>query len=89
MFDQTIDADWVAGLDQDPEQARYGQVLRATYLRGAPKQRAAAELVGLTFSTYRRRLGEAIELLTDRLWQKERLQASSPCVSEDPPPASA
>lgn len=79
----------VEELETDPEQTRYGQVLRATYLRGAPKQRAAAEMVGLTFSTYRRRLEEAIERLTDRLWQKERLQAGSPCVSEGPPPESA
>jgi hypothetical protein len=42
-----------------------------TYLSPAPSQDIAAELVGLPFSTYRRRLAAAVELVIDRLWAAE------------------
>lgn len=47
------------------------RVLRRTFLSDCPSQEAAAELLGLPFSTYRRHLGQAIERLTERLWQVE------------------
>jgi hypothetical protein len=46
-------------------------VLRRTFVRGAPTQEAAAEVLGLPFSTYRRHLAKAIEQLTDVLWAVE------------------
>jgi hypothetical protein len=46
-------------------------VLDRTYLRAAPSQEAAAEVLDLPFSTYRRRLGRATERLTDLLWAVE------------------
>jgi hypothetical protein len=48
-----------------------GAVLRRTFVRGAPTQEAAAEVLGLPFSTYRRHLAKAIEQLTDVLWAVE------------------
>jgi hypothetical protein len=56
-------------------------VLRRTFVRGAPTQEAAAEVLGLPFSTYRRHLAKAVEQLTDVLWAVEigevRLPAGS------------
>jgi hypothetical protein len=52
-------------------------VLTHTYLEPAPKQRAAAHSCGLAYGTYRRRLREAVSLLTERLWHLERA-ASDP-----------
>ena len=46
-------------------------VLRRTFVRGAPTQEAAAEVLGLPFSTYRRHLAKALEQLTDLLWAVE------------------
>src|SRR5690242_421468 len=48
-----------------------GAVLGRTFVRGAPTQEAAAEVLGLPFSTYRRHLAKAIEQLTDVLWAVE------------------
>jgi hypothetical protein len=62
-------------------------VLTRTYVRAAPTQEAAAEVLGLPFSTYRRHLGRALEQLTDLLWAVEigeiRLPARRPPVSTD------
>jgi hypothetical protein len=47
------------------------QVLEATYLRIATSQKAAAKLVDLPFSTYRRYLGRGVQRLVDLLWAAE------------------
>ncbi len=52
-------------------------VVRHTYLEPEPKQRAAAHEAGLAYGTYRRRLREAISVITEQLWQWERA-ASNP-----------
>jgi len=46
-------------------------VLNRTYVRAAPSQEAAAEVLGLPFSTYRRHLGRAVEQVTEVLWAME------------------
>ena len=46
-------------------------LLRRTYLVPAATQEAAAEVLGLPFSTYRRHLAKAVGELTDRLWRRE------------------
>jgi hypothetical protein len=46
-------------------------VLNRTYLRAAPTQEAAAEVLHLPLSTYRRYLAKALEQLTDLLWTVE------------------
>jgi hypothetical protein len=46
-------------------------ILNRTYLRPAPTQEAAAEVLALPLSTYRRYLAKAIEQLIDLLWSVE------------------
>jgi hypothetical protein len=46
-------------------------VLRRTYVRAAATQEAAAEVLGLPFSTYRRHLARALDDLVDVLWAVE------------------
>ncbi|WP_232050202.1 ATP-binding protein [Actinoplanes sp. OR16] len=46
-------------------------VLNRTFVRGAPSQEAAAEVLGLPFSTYRRHLARGVEQLTELLWAVE------------------
>ena len=46
-------------------------VLRRTFVRPAPSREAAAEALGLPFSTYRRHLAKAIDELTEQLWAQE------------------
>lgn len=58
-------------LRDEPSASKLSPVLDRTFVRPAPTQEAAAELLGLPFSTYRRRLAAAIGLLTDRLWAIE------------------
>lgn len=46
------------------------RVLDLTYFRPAPKQEAAAERLGLPFSTYRRHLTAGVERITEWLWHQ-------------------
>jgi hypothetical protein len=61
----------VAQLRHDPRERKLHRVLKATYQHRAPSQEAAAEELGLPFSTYRRHLSRGVEHLTDLLWQRE------------------
>ncbi len=47
------------------------RALDRTYLRPAPTQEAAADLLGLPFSTYRGHLTRGVERVVDWLWQRE------------------
>ena len=58
-------------LRDEPKGAALSAVLNRTFVRAAPTQEAAAEVLGLPFSTYRRHLAKAIEQLTDLLWAVE------------------
>jgi len=58
-------------LHDEPKGATLSAVLRRTFVQAAPTQEAAAEVLGLPFSTYRRHLAKAIEQLTDLLWAVE------------------
>jgi hypothetical protein len=55
----------------DPERARFERVLDRTFVNASPSQEAAAEVLGLPFSTYRRHLARATEQLADVLWAVE------------------
>jgi TolB-like protein/Tfp pilus assembly protein PilF len=55
----------------DKDQKLYG-VLELTYFSPAPKQEAAAQRLGLSFSTYRRHLTLAVGRLIEWLWQQEQ-----------------
>lgn len=57
----------IAELGASPSHADLAEVLEATYLRGAVKQRAAAAELNLPWGTYRHRLRRALETLGDVL----------------------
>lgn len=61
----------VAALGGHPRDEKLQHVLDRTYLRPAPTQERAAELLGLPLSTYRRRLAHGVERVADLLWQRE------------------
>jgi hypothetical protein len=65
-------------LRDEPRSAPLSAVLHRTFVRAAPTQEAAAEVLGLPFSTYRRHLGKAIDQLTDLLWAVEIGEVSLP-----------
>jgi hypothetical protein len=58
-------------LKLDPRAAAYFRVIDRTYLRPAPSQEKAAELLDLPFSTYRRHRNRGIEGIADWLWNQE------------------
>jgi hypothetical protein len=61
----------VDALRGDPRGEKLVRALESTYLRPAPTQEAAAELLGLPFSTYRGHLTRGLERVVDWLWQRE------------------
>jgi hypothetical protein len=61
----------IAALDGEPGGAEHRRVLERTYLHGAPSQEAAAEVLGLPFSTYRRHLSRAHDRIVEVLWAVE------------------
>jgi hypothetical protein len=61
----------VTHLGQQPKGDQLRAVLHRTYLRPAPTQEAAAQVLDLTLSTYRRYLAKALDQLTDLLWTVE------------------
>lgn len=58
-------------LGEDSREGKAHRALRTTYLKGAPTQEAAAERLGLPFSTYRRHLTRGLSVLTSLLWHRE------------------
>jgi hypothetical protein len=68
----------VAGVGGQPRGAGLQRVLDRTFLRPAPTQEAAAEVLGLPFSTYRRHLAAALDDLVGLLWQVEIGAAALP-----------
>ncbi|WP_448627279.1 AAA family ATPase [Geodermatophilus sp. URMC 64] len=61
----------VDALGHRPRGDRLRRVLDRTFVRPAPTQEAAAEVLGLPFSTYRRHLAAAVEELIELLWAVE------------------
>jgi hypothetical protein len=55
----------------DPRAETQYRALDRTYLRPAPSQEKAAELLDLPFSTYRRYRDRGIEAITDWLWEQD------------------
>ncbi|WP_433220942.1 ATP-binding protein [Dactylosporangium sp. CS-047395] len=60
--------DAVLRVGELPKGQQLHAVLHRTYVRPAPTQEAAAEVLGLPLSTYRRYLAKAVEYVTDVLW---------------------
>ncbi len=63
-------ADAAAELEASPRDRRAFRALHHTYLRPAATQQAAADLLDLPMSTFRRHLAEGVTRLTDLLWQR-------------------
>ena len=61
----------VAAVGRQPRGERLTRALDRTYLRPAATQEAAADLLGLPFSTYRGHLTRGIERVIAWLWQRE------------------
>jgi hypothetical protein len=61
----------VATLGRQPRGSEPRRVLDRTFVRPAPTQEAAAEVLGLPFSTYRRHLAAALGDLVELLWAVE------------------
>ena len=60
------------------------RVLSLTYFELAPKQEAAADSLGLSFSTFRRHLGAGIRRLTEFLWRMEQETSGQALPSQQP-----
>ncbi|HEY8476985.1 MAG TPA: ATP-binding protein, partial [Chloroflexota bacterium] len=60
-----------ATLTTSPRGEKLYRALYHTYFQPSPTQEAAAELLGLPFSTYRFHLGRGVERVADWLWQRE------------------
>jgi len=58
-------------MGEDPRQRKAHRAVVATFLSGAHTQEAAAERLGLPFSTYRRHLNRGLEVLCSLLWRRE------------------
>ena len=71
----------VAALGRQPRGPELRRVLDRTFVHPAPTQEAAAEVLGLPFSTYRRHLATALTELVDLLWAVEIGEA----VLSEPP----
>jgi adenylate cyclase len=63
------------------------RALDLTYFKPVWKQEAAAQQLGLSFSTYRRSLAAGVDRLAEWLWQQEqRLRSAEPTAERPPDP---
>jgi hypothetical protein len=65
-------------LGRHPRDDKLMRAVERTYLRPIPNQEAAAEVLGLPFSTYRRHLTQGVARLVARLWEQEIYGTSRP-----------
>jgi hypothetical protein len=68
----------IQGLREHPRDERLHRVLVRTFVTPAPSQEAAAELLDLPFSTYRRYLAAGIERIGSMLWRLDTVHRQSP-----------
>lgn len=67
----------VQALAERPRGRKFARALEATFLRPGSTQEAAAERLGLPFTTYRYQLARGLEQLVAELWQRD---AEAPTV---------
>lgn len=67
----------VERLGEHPRDLMLQRALVATYFKPAPTQEAAAERLGVPFSSYRRHLTKGVERVVTWLWQRETGRAPS------------
>jgi hypothetical protein len=58
-------------LAADPREAKLYRAITMTFMQNTPTQQAAADRLGLPFSTYRRHLTRGLERVCDLLWRRE------------------
>jgi hypothetical protein len=58
-------------LREDPRDERFYRAVDRTYIRPAPTQERAAEVLDLPLSTYRRHLRRGVERIVEQLWHRE------------------
>jgi hypothetical protein len=63
----------VEKLDADPREVKLHRAITMTFMQNTPTQQAAADRLGLPFSTYRRHLTRGLQRVCDLLWQRELL----------------
>lgn len=63
--------DGVDSLRRDPRDAKRLRAIEQTYLGSSPSQEAAAEVLGLPSSTYRRHLSQGVDRVVAWLWDQE------------------
>jgi hypothetical protein len=68
---QSLLSEAANNLNSTPKTAKLYSALYHTYLKPAPTQEAASELLDLPFSTYRRYLTNAVTHITEWLWKRE------------------
>lgn len=66
LIHQAIDA-----LNSGPRDAKLFRALTHTYVKPAPTQEKAAEILDVPFSTYRRHLQTGVARITEMLWSRE------------------
>ncbi|MDN3354824.1 ATP-binding protein [Actinomadura sp. DC4] len=65
----------VERLGADPREVKLHRAITMTFMHNTPTQQAAADRLGLPFSTYRRHLTRGLQRVCDLLWQRELLGA--------------
>ncbi|MFJ4828863.1 hypothetical protein ACIP79_02850 [Streptomyces sp. NPDC088747] len=74
----------VRHMAESPDQ-ELASVLHTTYLSRERSQQAAASQLGMSFSTYRRRLSRALARATDLIWQRETHGPDQATQQAEPP----
>ncbi|HET7369288.1 MAG TPA: hypothetical protein VFK45_00440 [Gammaproteobacteria bacterium] len=69
-------------LGEVPRNVLLRQVLELTYLAPMRNQQQVAEALHLSWSTYRRRLASAVQLLAAQLWEREATLAAGPVAEQ-------
>ncbi len=68
---QSLIRETVETLQASPRDAKLYRALYHTYIKPAPSQESAAEVLDLPFSTFRRHLKAGIDRVTEILWHQE------------------
>jgi predicted ATPase/TolB-like protein len=77
-------AETAKGLFAGERDQRLYRVVDLTYFSPAPKQEAAADRLGLSFSTYRRHLTAGVDRLIEWLWNREQEAPQTEVSASDP-----
>ena len=82
-------AETAKGLFAGERDRRLYRVLDLTYFSPVAKQEAAADRLGLSFSTYRRHLTAGVDRLIEWLWNREQEAPQTEVSASDPTQATS